>query len=204
VGAVLLAAGGSTRLGRPKQLIVHDGCPLVARAADAALEAGASPVVVVLGAFATDVRPALDGRVVVIVENPRWQDGMGTSVGVGVRTLLAHAPDVEGILLTLCDQPQVDGPTLARLLNLWRLPSEAGRGTASASVIAAAEYAGTVGVPAVFGRAYLGVLVTLAPDVGASAVVRDARARVRPLPMPAAALDIDTLGDLARLHARPA
>src|SRR5688500_11092794 len=88
IGAVVLAAGGSSRLGRPKQLVVHDGLPLVARAARAALAAGAGPVVVVLGGSAAAVRVALSPLAVELVVNDAWADGMGTSVAAGVRALV--------------------------------------------------------------------------------------------------------------------
>jgi CTP:molybdopterin cytidylyltransferase MocA len=83
VAAVVLAAGGSTRMGRPKQLLPWRGRSLLWRAADVALEAGCSPVVVVLGAAADRLRPELDGIPVTVVENPDWEQGPGTRSGPG-------------------------------------------------------------------------------------------------------------------------
>ena len=199
IGAVVLAAGGSSRLGRPKQLVVHDGLPLVARAARAALRAGTEPVVVVLGAGEAAVRAALSGRPVVIEANPRWADGMGTSVAAGVRALLARAPAVRGVLVTLVDQPLVGGAELRGLVDAWaRAEAQAGeRGTPA--TIAAAAYAGTVGVPAVFGRAHLDALCALPAAAGAARLLRGAGASVCPVSMPEAAVDVDTPADLERL-----
>jgi molybdenum cofactor cytidylyltransferase len=204
LGAVVLAAGGSTRLGRPKQLVVHDGRPLVVRAADAARRAGTNPVVVVLGAEADAVRAVLADLPVVQVVNARWADGMGTSVAEGMRAIIEHAPALRGVLLLLADQPLVDHAALARLLARWgEADISAGDGDAHVT-IAAAAYAGTVGVPAVFGRAHFDSLRSLAPDAGAAALLRATGARVLRVPMPEAATDIDTPVDLDRFHAHGA
>ena len=82
IAAVVLAAGGSTRLGRPKQTLVVDGMPLVRRAAQAAVDAGCVPVVVVLGAEALATRAALSGLDVAPEENPDWPSGMASSIRV--------------------------------------------------------------------------------------------------------------------------
>ena len=201
VGAVVLAAGGSTRLGRPKQLVVHDGLPLVARAARAALEAGAHPVVVVLGSGAEAVRAAVASLPVVIGVNDAWAGGMGSSVALGVSELAARAPAIRGVLLTLADQPLVGGAALARLVEAW---SRADAHAANGAAIAAAEYANTVGVPAVFGRAHLEALRTLPPASGAARLLRAADARVCRVSIPEAAMDVDTPEDLARLRATAA
>ncbi|MEI6051730.1 MAG: NTP transferase domain-containing protein, partial [Opitutaceae bacterium] len=86
-GAIILAAGASSRLGSPKQLLLLDGQPLVTRAAQAALTAGAWPVVVVLGAHAEKIRPALARLPVIVVENAAWPEGMAASIRTGITTL---------------------------------------------------------------------------------------------------------------------
>ena len=204
LGAVVLAAGGSTRLGRPKQLVVHEGRPLVVRAADAARRAGTNPVVVVLGAEADAVRAVLSDLPVVQVMNARWADGMGTSVAEGLRAIIEHAPALRGVLLALADQPLVDHAALGRLLAMWiEADTSAGDGGAHVT-IAAAAYAGTVGVPAVFGRAHFDSLRSLAPEAGAASLLRASGACVLRVSMPEAAMDIDTPVDLDRLRAHGA
>ena len=108
IAAVVLAAGGSARLGRSKQLVVHEGEPLVRRAARAALDAGAEPVIVVLGAHADLVRQALDGLPVSAVVNDAWETGMASSLRIGARAALDAGCDA--VLVTLADQPLVDAP----------------------------------------------------------------------------------------------
>ena len=191
VGAVVLAAGASSRLGTPKQLLVHEGEALVRRAARAAITAGADPVLVVLGADASHVRVALDGLAGVhAVENERWSDGLASSLAAGVRALLVAAP-VDAVLVTLADQPLVGATELSALLARF---GEADR-------IVAAEYAGTIGVPAVIGREHADALLALSGDRGAGAWLRSQGDRVARVPMPAAAMDVDTPDDAARLAA---
>ena len=191
VGAVVLAAGASSRLGAPKQLLVHEGEPLVRRAAHAALAAGAHPVIVVLGAESQQVRDALDGVAgVVTVVNERWADGLASSLAAGVRALLAAAP-VDALLLTLVDQPLVGAAELAALVARC---SDAHR-------IVAAEYSGTIGVPALVGREHADALLALSGDRGAGAWLRSHGDRVARVPMPGAAMDVDTPDDAARLAA---
>ncbi len=200
IGAVVLAAGGSSRLGRPKQLVVHEGLPFVARAARAALVAGAAPVVVVLGANEAAVRATLSGLDVLTVVNSDWADGMGTSLAAGVRALLAHAPSVRGVLITLVDQPLIDDARLRRLIDAW-LNADVRANDRTHATIAAATYAGTVGVPALFGRAHFEALCALHGATGAASLLRAAGACLHRVPIPEAAVDVDTADDLDRLDA---
>ena len=194
---MLLAAGGSSRLGRPKQLLVHEGEPLVRRAARAALDAGTGPVVAVLGAEADAVRAALDGLPGVrTVVNERWATGLASSLAAGIGAVLAGAEGTgacDGVLVLLADQPLVDASALGRLLQAFGAEHR----------VVASSYAGTLGVPAVFGREHLAALQRLGGDRGAGAWLRERRAEVTAVPMDAAALDVDTAADVARLAARP-
>jgi molybdenum cofactor cytidylyltransferase len=188
---VVLAAGGSTRLGRPKQLLELRGEPLVRRAARIAAEAGYDPVVVVLGAEAEAVAGAL-GPPWHAVANPRWGSGAASSVRAGLEALQALRPGVEGVLLLACDQPLLEPRHLAALA------AALGPGRA----IAASRYAGTLGVPALFARELFGELLALAGERGARGVVaRDPR-RVAAVDLPEAARDVDTEEDWAALPGR--
>ena len=187
---MLLAAGGSSRLGEPKQLLVHGGEPLVRRAARAALDAGAAPVFAVLGAEAAPVRRALDGmREVRTVVNAAWATGLASSLAAGIGAA-RDASECDGVLVLLADQPLVDAASLRRLLDAF----------GGERRVVASSYAGTLGVPAVFGREHLDALCALQGDRGAGAWLRGRAAEVTPVPMDAAALDVDTAADVARLR----
>lgn len=189
VAIVVLAAGGSTRMGRSKQLLELGGVPLVGRAAMAALDAGLGRVVVVVGAEAERVETALAGLDVDVVKNPRWEEGMGTSLAAGVERV-ERDEGTEAVVIMLADQPTVDAAVLKRLAGAWR------REGAEA---AACMYGSTRGVPALFSRGLFERLRSLPPDGGAKHVLADGKLRVAAVECPAAGLpDIDTPEDFRR------
>ncbi|RKI40449.1 nucleotidyltransferase family protein [Corallococcus sp. AB004] len=186
VAIVLLAAGGSSRLGQPKQLLRHEGMSLVRRAAERAL--AASPVVaVVLGARRDDVAAELDGLAVRCVDNPDWALGQGSSLHAGLRAL---PPDVDGALLMLCDQLRVDAPHLRSLIATFER---------TRAPIIASTYAGTRGVPALFSHALFPELEALPPTGGARGLIARDPSRVVEVPLPGGEEDVDTAEDALRL-----
>ena len=194
VGVVLLAAGGSSRLGRPKQLVLHQGKTLMRRAAEAAVAAECGPVVVVLGAQREAVASELTGLPVRLVEHPEWSAGPGGSLVAGVRALTAGdaaAPAVDAVLVMLCDQLRVDSAHLRALVEAWR--------RTGAAVVASA-YEETRGVPALFSRAVFPELGALGPEQGARGVIAREPSRVMEVPLPGGGEDVDTAADLARLR----
>jgi molybdenum cofactor cytidylyltransferase len=188
IGVILLAAGGSSRMGRPKQLLMYEGEALIRRAARAAIGSGCAPIVVVLGAAAEPTREALDGLQVVIEVNEDWSRGMGSSLRCGVRRLLQDAPDVAAAIITLCDQPHVTADVLRSL-------AEAHAITAMPAAIAC-SYAGTFGPPCLFAASRFDELLRLPDGHGAKAVLAAAGADLHLIPFPQGAIDFDTPADL--------
>ena len=189
VAAVVLAAGGSARLGRPKQLVPIDGEPLVRRAARAALDAGCHPVLVVLGSQAQAVRAAVADLPVRYATNPRWADGVGGSIASGVRALAPGSP--AGCIVLPCDQPRLTAGLLATLI-------ERSRNGDPAAV--ACRYGGTVGTPVLFTPGLFDRLAALTGDSGAKRVLR-ACSPLEVIDFPGGELDIDTDADLRRATA---
>ena len=187
-GAVILAAGASTRMGTPKQLLELDGQPLVVRAVAAALASPAWPVVVVLGAHAEQIRPVLARLPVLIADSPAWAEGMAASIRAGVTMLRQFSRALDGALVALCDQPAFSADTIARLV--------AAQGSSGRS-IAAAHYRGRHGAPALFLRAHFETLAHLTGEEGARALLNGDPARVASVDLPALAHDLDTPADLA-------
>lgn len=191
-GLVILAAGASRRMGSPKQLIEIDGRPLLVRAIEAALAAPVWPVVVVLGANATAIRPVIGHLPVLVVDNPAWAEGMASSIREGVATLRQFSRALDAAVLALCDQPGFSAATVESLLAAHRAT---GRG------IVAARYSGRLGAPALFTRAHFPALAALTGEEGARDLLNADPARVAAVDLPELARDLDTpedLKDLAR------
>jgi len=184
IALVLLAAGGSTRMGSPKQLLPYRGRPLIRHAAETALASGCDPVMVVLGSHADEIRTALTGLDVVIVENTDWEQGMGTSIRAGISG--AEIMGSDGAILALADQPLITPEILRRLIEEHE---ETGR------PIIASEYAGTVGVPAFFTREFFPKLTGLLPSEGCKAVILANLEYSIRIGCPEAETDLDTPGD---------
>ena len=186
LACVLLAAGGSRRLGRPKQLLRRHARPLLLHAIDAVRGAApAAPLVVVLGAERVRLRLVLrraagDLR---IADNQRWAEGLASSLQAGLACVPRSA---RAVLVTLVDQPHVDARALRRLLTAWKK---------NPRVPAAARYDKRAGVPAVLPRSSWRALRALRGDSGARALLRDAQA-LSLVEMPEAATDLDTPEDV--------
>jgi molybdenum cofactor cytidylyltransferase len=186
IGAVILAAGSSSRMGQPKQLLSLRGKTLVRACIDAVSEGGCSPVVVVTGSDSEKVHLELANVNPVEVRNTKWQRGIGSSIRSGVQALIDHAPNVEAILLLVCDQPAVNGHFIERLI--------AARNTTMKDIVASG-YADTVGVPALFDRSLFKDLLSLGDKAGAKSIILQKPERVEQLPFPDGAIDVDTWED---------
>jgi molybdenum cofactor cytidylyltransferase len=192
--AVILAAGESSRFGRLKQFVQFEGKTLVRRVVDAASEAGCSPVLVVAGSGATEVKNELRAAPALIIENKDWKAGIGTSIRTGIEYLMVNAPDADAALLLVCDQPFVDCNVLTGLVAMHR---ETGK------PVVASAYAHTLGVPALFSRLIFPELLLLSGDSGAKAVILSNRARVAKFSFPRGNIDVDTIGDLESIAPAP-
>lgn len=190
---LLLAAGGGRRLGgRPKALLSHRGRPLVEHAVRALRDAGCAPVHVVLGAApAEDVRAraALPGCV--LLDNPDWEAGMGSSLRLGLRSLAARTHAGAAVVL-LVDQPGVGAEAVARVSEAFRSPDS----------LAAAAYSGRRGHPVLLGSAHWdGIAASACGDQGAREYLREHARDITLVECGdiAEPADIDTPADLTRL-----
>lgn len=189
--AVILAAGASTRLGQPKQLVSINGETLLHRTARFAAEAGCAPIFIVLGFEAERMRDELTDLSVEAVVNPVWQEGMGSSLRAGMEAVRSLDPQPEAVLLLVCDQPGLTVEHLRAILTQQTAPRTAGEVAITASV-----YAGRAGVPAVFSAKLFGELLRSSGDRGARELIRAHAAEVQEIPWPAGELDVDRPEDL--------
>jgi molybdenum cofactor cytidylyltransferase len=191
LGLIILAAGGSTRLGQPKQLLPFKEGNLLQHANQVAIDSGCLPIVVVLGAAAAQSRKSLEGYPVHVVENPNWQTGMASSIKTGLQAVLALSPELDGIILMVCDQPFVTPHLLRKMKKEWQ---NNGKG------MVACSYAGTFGTPALFGRDYFKDLLTLEGQEGAKKILVTFRSFISLIPFALGQVDIDTPEDLKSLE----
>jgi molybdenum cofactor cytidylyltransferase len=191
VGAVVLAAGASSRMGVPKQTLQFRGQSMLRRAALAALGAGCRPVIVVTGANAELSRGELDGLDVREVLNTSWETGMASSVRAGVEALASA--DADAVVLMLCDQPHVTAEVISGLVAAHR---------ANGSPLVASTYGGSFGVPALFSRTLFAELARLEGGTGAKQVIKRHASEAHFLPFPSGEVDVDTPDDFSRLTAK--
>lgn len=187
VATVILAAGASTRLGEPKQLLRYNGQTLVRRVAETALLLRAGPVVAVLGANADLIQAELADLPVQTILNERWPDGLSSSLRVGLWALPAET--IEAFLILLTDQPYVTTDLLRQLIDVRRQTS---RG------IVACRYAEAAlpGVPALFDIRYKPEFQYLTGDTGARKLLQHYASDCAEVPFPLAAIDLDTPQDV--------
>ena len=190
IGTIILAAGGSSRLGQPKQLLEKAGQPLVRHMAQLAVDLATGPVVVVVGAKAQAVSDALHGLQVRIVPNPDWEMGMASSLKIGVEMLEKTLPDALLVLLT--DQPHVSRALIEQLIET--------AGSTHKGIVAS-EYGDTHGVPVLFRPQFFDALKTLTGDTGARKIVQHHPDDVASVPFEQGAIDLDTPDDVARWQA---
>jgi molybdenum cofactor cytidylyltransferase len=188
-GIIILAAGSSSRLGQPKQLLMYQGKTLVGRAIDTAFESKPDACILVLGANYELIKREFQNTNVDIVINDDWELGMASGMQKGLNFLEKKVvPDQ--VILMLCDQPFVD----SKLLNsIIEKQAETGKG------IIACHYNGTIGVPALFTRKYFSELNKLNGSEGAKKVIYEHLDDTEKIDFPKGAIDIDTLEDYVRL-----
>lgn len=177
---ILLAAGDSRRMGRPKQLLPIGGKPLLRHVAEAALASPATPVIVVLGAQAEEVGLSLRSLAVHPVVNVGWTEGMGSSLRVGMEMLASLAPGSQGVVIALADQPGFSREHVERLLEIHR---------SSGRSIVAARHAGQLMPPAFFAASHFAELRNMSGDAGARMLFRRHADKL-------AAMEADGLPDL--------
>ena len=189
-GIIILAAGASKRLGTPKQQLPFQNKSLLQNVVHTAGQSRATPVVVVLGAFATQIKQQLAAEKVNTVINPHWPTGMGSSIKTGLQHLLQLSPQIHNALLLLCDQPFI---TTALLEEMYALKNS------SRKPIIACAYGNTIGTPALFNKTLFPQLFALNGQEGAKKILLQHPEQVATVDFPQGAIDIDTNSDYEQL-----
>ena len=190
IAAIVLAAGSSSRMGTPKQLLRVGSRTMLRRSVEEAIASSVAATFVVVGAEAERMRYELADLPVLVVENGRYAEGIGRSISAGIAAVEREASAFDAVVLLTCDQPHVSVSLIDRLI--------AAHETTSAALVAS-SYAGTVGIPALFAREYFSALRELPSERGAKEILLRHRDRVVAVEFEAGAVDIDTPADYERL-----
>ena len=183
IGIVILAAGASTRMGTPKQLLPYQGRNFIQHTVEIAVASICHPIIVVLGAYAEQIRQEVSHFPVQVVENLQWNEGMSSSIKVGINALNAFDENIEAVVLLLCDQPFLSAEIINQLVDTYRSTNKP---------IIASKYAETLGVPALFNRRFFTELTTLKQAEGAKKVMMKYSDEVFSISFPEGAIDVDT------------
>jgi molybdenum cofactor cytidylyltransferase len=186
VAAVILAAGASTRMGRPKQLLEWQGGSLLRSITETAIAADCYPIIVVLGAYSDLIQSEVIDLPVQVVNNPEWQAGMGSSIRTGIKALLDLKTDAKAAVLLLCDQPFVSPQIIRQLRSSYDVTHQP---------IVASSYQDTIGVPALFDRKLFSELLGLNQLEGAKILIQRHLSTVKTIDFLQGSIDLDTPKD---------
>ncbi|MDF5708481.1 MAG: nucleotidyltransferase family protein [Nostoc sp. S4] len=189
IAIMILAAGASTRMGTPKQLLLYQGRSFLQYIIEMAIASVCQPVVVILGANAEQIHPQIKQLPVKVVTNLDWACGMSSSIKSGIELLNNFSQKIEAVVITVCDQPFVSHQIINQLVNAYY---------STKKPIIACEYAGTLGVPALFNHNFFSELAAL-KDSGAKKVIHNNLNQVFSIPFPLGNIDIDTPKDYEQL-----
>lgn len=190
---VILAAGGASRMGRPKLLLPYGESSLLENAIDAAKSSGISRILLVAGSWHEAVEKISAEKNILSAINPRWQNGISSSIHTGIAHAVAVWPETDGILFMVADQPFVTGELLAALVASQK---------SSGLPAVASGYSGTVGTPAIFHHSLFEEVGHLSGDHGARKILLNHKDQTGVVPFMAGETDIDTPAEYeALLHA---
>ncbi len=188
-GILILAGGNSSRLGEPKQLLNFNGKTLLRNVVDEAIKVTDS-VIVVTGSNHSHISKEIENFKVKIVENINWNEGMGSSIKIGINQMLNKFTDVQNIIISVCDQPFIEASVFSDLSKMQKI---------SQKEIVASKYADTLGTPVLFTKKYFGELSKLSDQEGAKKILQKFKDDIAEMNFEKGAIDIDTQSDYQKL-----
>lgn len=190
IGIILLAAGESSRLGKPKQLLLYKGQTLLQHALNEALASNPELVVVVLGANAETLQKEITGNKAHVVINTQWPEGMASSIRAGIKAIIEINPSAYGVILLVCDQPFINAGLMNDLITAHQKTNKE---------IVVCNYGNTFGPPVFFHQSLFPELLELKGDIGARSIIQRHTDSVQAVFFPAGAFDIDTEADYEKI-----
>lgn len=190
VGILILAAGNSSRMGAIKLLLPWQGNTLLGHVIKQAETSNAVQIVVVLGANAKHIKDEVFTNRATFIENPQWEQGLGSTIAYGVNYLKTTLANIDGLMVILADQPLLDTNYLNEMMLQFGISNKG---------IVATFYDGKAGVPAIFNKTYFSELEQLRDDYGARALMVQHKNDIFKIEVKSNTDDIDTLEDYYRL-----
>lgn len=191
VTAVILAAGSAKRMKTVKQLLPFKDTILLGRVITQAQASPVDEVITVLGANYNKIKEEITPYITKIVRNENWEQGLGSSIATGVRSVQESGEEPDGLLILLGDQPLIDAGYLGKLLETFRQDGKK---------IVATQYPHSIGVPAIFPSEYFEELTSLEGDSGAKYLLSRDAELVTAVDPADKTLDIDTPEDYRHLR----
>jgi len=191
-GAILLAAGRSSRLGGIKQLLPFHSKTLLQHTIDELKLAGVKPLIVVTGGHATEVTASINQNGIDLIYNEHWEQGIASGIVTGLQTLNTRYKEIRQVILAVCDQPFVSASLFEQLYAIQN---------SSSKNIVASAYSDTLGTPVLFTQKYFDLLLGLKGDEGAKKILKAYQEEVARVDFPLGHIDIDTAEDYAGLIA---
>jgi molybdenum cofactor cytidylyltransferase len=189
-GVIILAAGNSSRLGHPKQLLPYRGKTMLSHVIAESLAASLQPVVVVTGAYHAEIQDSLLGQPVILVYNADWETGIASGIVAGLTEALNIESHLQAVIVAVCDQPYISAELFRSLMEELVL---SGKG------LIACRYSETLGTPVLFAQSYFKELLMLSGDAGAKQLLKRYPDDVAAVPFPEGAIDIDTEEDFEKI-----
>lgn len=189
-GVIILAAGASTRLGQPKQLLLYHDQTLLKHAVNAALQVVPLNTFVVLGANAHLLKNEVADLPVQVVDNTTWNEGMASSIHMGLAAMMRIKPAIDNAIFVVCDQPFVSASLLQDLIGMRKETSKH---------IIASSYNNTLGTPVLFNKKYFRELLQLPGAEGAKKLINKYPLDLSTVPFPMGHIDVDTYDDYQKL-----
>jgi molybdenum cofactor cytidylyltransferase len=189
-GIIILAAGNSSRLGKPKQLLPYQNNSLLRNAVEQSLLVPQSIVLIVTGASKEIVEGELNSEQILVRYNADWQTGMASSIKTGVAELLLQYPSLDALLIAVCDQPFLNAGIMSSLIAEYNRTHKN---------IVASAYNDTLGTPVLFSKKYFTHLQELAEQEGAKKIIINHAEDTTSVHFPEGGIDIDTDEDYSNL-----
>ena len=191
IAVLVLAAGGSRRMGKPKQLLNWNGKPLLQHTIDQALNSDCDKVLVVMGADYELIKSKINTDGITILKHLNWEIGLGSSIAFGIDYTKNSLSAIDGVLITLADQPFVDSNYLNQMIETYRLNE--------AKIVASLYPNNKLGVPAIFNKIFFDELTQLNADKGAKEILSKYSDKLLSLDASSLVVDLDTMEDYEKL-----